>query len=324
MNPTPRQVHVNMALTNMSVAYMQSAEAFIASQVFPLFPVDKQTDKFFVYEKSDYFRDDAEERAPGTESAGGGHKLSTDIYSCKNYAWHEDIDDQTRENSDSQINLDQDATEIVTHKMLLRREKSWATNNFKTGVWNNEVAGVAGAPNAGQFRRWDDYVNSDPRKDIKTGMRKILSTTGYKPNCLVLSYDTKDALIDHPTFVERVKYTSRESVTAEQIAAYFDIERVLVTMAVENTGREGRPDELDFVYGKHSLLCYVARRPGRKVPSAGYTFTWRYAPIAPREGVRVRRFRMEHLESDRIEGSIAFDDKRVGADLGYFFKDCVG
>lgn len=323
MQPTLGAVHVDRLLTNLSVAYIQEQSQFIASQVFPIVPVDKRSDLFRVYPKEDWLRDEAEKRAPGTESAGGGYDISQDSYLCETYAFHKDIDDQTRDNSDADINLDTDATQFVTNRMLLKREKLWVTKNFQPGVWGTTVVGVVAAPGAGQVLRWDDAL-SNPRQDVKAARRKILSTTGFKPNTLVLHYDAMDALMDHPEFIDRIKYTSRESINEDALAKIFGIERVLVAGAIENSAKEGQaPAVIDFVYGKHAWLGYVAKSPGLMSPSAGYTFSWKHAPLNNRQGIQIKRFRMEPIASERVEGEIAFDDKKVALDLGYFFQDIV-
>ncbi len=46
--PTREDVHVDAVLTNISIAFIQAAENFIASRVFPIIVVDKQSDKYFV------------------------------------------------------------------------------------------------------------------------------------------------------------------------------------------------------------------------------------------------------------------------------------
>ena len=75
--PSINQVHIDAILTNISVAYMQKSENFIADKVFPVVPVDKKSDKYFTYTKNDWFRDEAQRRADATESAGSGYSLST-------------------------------------------------------------------------------------------------------------------------------------------------------------------------------------------------------------------------------------------------------
>ncbi len=73
--PTVADVHINRPLTDVSVAFMQNATDFVADRVFPTVPVAKQSDLYFVYEREDWYRSQAERRAPGTESAGSGWNL---------------------------------------------------------------------------------------------------------------------------------------------------------------------------------------------------------------------------------------------------------
>jgi hypothetical protein len=42
---TASQVHIDQPLTNLTVAYLQSQDNFIADKVFPNVPVDKKTNK---------------------------------------------------------------------------------------------------------------------------------------------------------------------------------------------------------------------------------------------------------------------------------------
>ncbi len=46
--PTASDVHVDAVLTNLSVAYIQEQDAYIATKVFPVIPVDKKSDKYYV------------------------------------------------------------------------------------------------------------------------------------------------------------------------------------------------------------------------------------------------------------------------------------
>src|SRR5438132_3569513 len=121
--PTLSSVHVNRPLTNISQAYMQDSTDYIADRIFPVVPVQKQSDRYFVYTKGDWFRDEAQQRAPGTQSAGSGYNLdNTPSYYAPVYAIHKDVDPQIRANSDVPLNADRDATLWVTHRIMLKRE----------------------------------------------------------------------------------------------------------------------------------------------------------------------------------------------------------
>ena len=77
--PTSNDIHVNRPLTNISTAFIQSQSDFIADKVFPVIPVEKKSDLYYTYDKGNWFRDDAKERGPCSESAGGGYTAIMNI-----------------------------------------------------------------------------------------------------------------------------------------------------------------------------------------------------------------------------------------------------
>lgn len=315
--PTSTDVHIDAILTNISVAYIQEQANFIANRVFPMVPVEKQSDKFFKYTKGDWFRDEAQLRAPATESAGSGYGLSTDNYSTSVYAFHKDVDDQVRANSDNPLNPDRDATTFVTQRMLLRQEIDWSSSYFTTGIWATDKTGGT------DFTVWSNYTSSDPIEDIEAGKSTMLTNTGFMPNTLVLGYDVFRQLRHHPDVVDRIKYTSSEVPAEGILARLFGIDRVLVTRAIKNSGAEGAADSFAQVHGKNAALYYVAPSPGLLTPSAGYQFAWRGVSDGMGQNIGITRFRMPELRADRIEAQMAWDYKVVSTDLGYFFSGCV-
>lgn len=321
--PTQTSVHIDAILTNISVAYMQQAGNFVATKVFPLVPVEKQSNKFFKYTKNDWFRDEAQVRADATESAGGGYNLSTDSYAAQVWAFHKDVGDQTRANADMPINLDREAAEFVTSRILLRQELDWQSTFFTTGVWGTDYTGVSGTPSTGEFKQWSDYANSDPMEDIEAAKEKILSTTGFMPNTLVLGYQAFRKLKNHPDLVDRIKYTTSNVITEDMMARMFEVDRVLVTKSVKATNNEGASEAYSFVHGKAAMLCYSAPNAGLLQPSAGYTFGWTGVSGGIGATVGTSRFRMDSLKSERIEAEAAWDHKVIAADLGSFFASVV-
>ncbi len=321
--PTSSQVHVDAILTNISVAYLQRAENFIADKVFPVVPVDKQSDKYFVYSKNDWLRDEARVRTDGTESVGSGYNITTDTYYADVYAIHKDIGDQTRANADAPINVDREAAEFVTHRLLTRREIQFVNDFMTTGKWGNDVTGVAASPTTGQTVQWSDYTNSDPIEDIEEGKASILSTTGFEANTLVLGYDVFRQLKNHPDLVDRIKYTSSQTITEDMLARMFDIERVLVSKSVKATNAEGATAAYSFTTGKTALLAHVAPNPGILTPSAGYTFSWTGVSQGMGLTIGTSSFRLESLRATRVEAELAFDNKVVASDLGYFWNTIV-
>ena len=316
IQPSRSDVHVDGPLTNISVAFTQNADNFVAGQVFPNIPVSNQSDAYFVYPRGSFNRDDMEVRAPGSESAGANYELSTDTYSAPVRALHKDIADQVRANTDSPLAPDREATEFLTQKALINREVNWAANFFGAGIWDTDVT---------TGLNWDDGANSDPIADIRTGVRTVLQNTGFAPNTLVLGRQAWDILLDHPDLVGRIdrgQTVGAAKIMRQNVADLFEIDQVLVMNAIQNTAAKGAADVHSFIGNSvDGLLCYAAPSPGIMTPSAGYTFSWTGFLGASQDGMRIKRFRHDLISSDRIEIESAYDHKLIASELGYFLDD---
>jgi len=328
MNPTPGDVHVNQPLTDISVAFIQKATNYVADKVFPNISVSKQSDLYYTYDRAYFNKSNMEVRAPSTESAGAEFKVdATPNYFAPVHALHHDIDDQRRANADSVLDLDREATELLTGQAFIRREKLWVSKYFAGGLWTGDVDGVASAENnTTTFRQWNDAA-SDPINNVRKGKSSVLQSTGFEPNTLVIGQAVWDALVDHPDIVDRVKYGQTAGgaarVNIEALKALFEVDNIHIMKAVENTAATGQTATHAFIGGKKALLCYSAPTPGIMTPTAGYTFSWTGYTGAAGAGQRIKKFRMENLSSDRVEIEMAFDQKLVAADLGYFFDTIV-
>ena len=311
--PTSTDVHVDAILTNMSVAYMQEAYAFVASRAFPQVSVNKQTDKYFTYSQADFFRDQVQRRADGTQSAGTGYSLSTASYSAEVYALHKDIGDQTRANSDSPLDPDMDATRFLTQQMLIRQEVEWAAAAFATGIWGTDAT---------PGTLWD-AASSTPIADVETAKNTVLTNTGYVPNTVIMSYKVFSALMDNADIVDRIKYTSMESLSEDLLARLFNVDRVLIMAGTYNTAAEGATASYSQIGDKDALVCYTPANPGLMTPSAGYTMVWNGVSAGMGTSSAISRFRLEPEKADRIEIEAAWDTKIVSSALGYFLSNCT-
>lgn len=329
--PTASDVHVNAALTNISIAYLQQRMNFAASRVFPNVPVEKQSDVYYEFDRGDFNRDEAEVRAPGAESAGGGYRLdSTASYFAKVWAYHHDVPDQILANADAAVPQMRAASEIVAHKMLIKKEKEFASNYMAAGVWDNDFDGTASSPSATEAIHWDDQTNGTPIEDVRSAKDTVLQNTGFEPNKLILGKQVFTALVDHPDIVDRIKYsggvgnTNPALANEQTLAQIFGVDEIIISKAVENTAAEAATDSHSFIVGKDALLVYAPSNPGIMVPSAGYVFSWtNYLGVGNEFGAAVRNFRLEKNRVERVEGEVSFDMKLVSSALGFFWDGII-
>lgn len=313
--PASQDVHVDEVLTDLAISYMQSQDVFIATKVFPIISVGKQSNKYIVWDKNDWFRDEAEKRADAAESVGSGYRLSQDSYFADVWAFHKDVGSQARANSDAGINLDQGAVRFVARKILLRMEIQFVTDFLTTGVWATDYA----VPT-----QWND-VASDPIEDFESNIETMLTTTGFAPNTVVFGYRAFRRLKKHPDILSRLSYNGGtavpSNVTPAMIGAILGIDRVFVTSGIKATNVEGETAAYSQIFGNHVWMGYVNPTPAREEPSAGYIFAWDYAGYSPT--IAVDSFEIRKTKSIRYEAESAWDGKVVASDLGVFMADVV-
>lgn len=314
MQPTPQDVHIDAALTDFSVAYFQDDMNFVWRQAFPIKPVTHMTNKFFIFNKNDFNRDDSvKARAPGEGAPRSGFTLSTDTYDATAWWTEVPLSDMVVKNSDPSIRLDEAATRLVTQRMQIRGERLFATKFFTSGIWATDVT---------PGNLWDDYA-SDPQKDIDTGRTTILQQTGREPNKLIVGYKVHNALKRHPLIKDMYKYTSSKSITADMIAAAFELESYVIAKASYATNEEGAAGAYSFIAGNHALLVYADGSPSIMEPCAGAIFAWTELTAVNNAGIAVDSYYDQKTKEDVVRGQFAFDMKATGTDLGYFFASVV-
>lgn len=116
----------------------------------------------------------------------------------------------------------------------------------------------------------------DPAKDVRAGREAIRETIGVYPNVLLLSAKAFAAASENPKVLERFKYTSSDSVTAEMLARLMDVDRVVVGKAVAADARGTFSD----IWGADAVLAYAAPEASSiEEPSYGYTYTLEGHPL---------------------------------------------
>ncbi len=313
--PTSSDVHIDQALTDMSIAYMQSDTNYIAGRVFPSKPSDKKTNKYHIFNKNDWFRDDAVlKRAPNQGAPRSGFTLSNDNFDCEPFWTAVPLSELVSANADAAVPMDEAGMRLVTQRMLINRDRQFATAYIDTdSVWDTDKT---------VDTQWNDAA-SDPEKDITDGRVDILKNTGLEPNTLVVSYEVHQVLKRHPLIKDRYKHTTAESITTDLIARFFEIERYFVSKSVYATNAEGGTAAYDFTTGKHALLAYVDMSPNIMTPTAAVNFIWSGLTQQNDLGVRIDQFFDSDKKEDVVRGEFAFDMKVTGTDLGYRFKDVI-
>lgn len=324
--PSPSELHINSPLNNVAIAWKQESKRFAAGITFPEVAVDKQTDSYHVWERGDFFRDEAEEVGPQSKTPLQNLRKSTDSYACKVYGIGGFISEQDMANQDVAANKEQAIARANVTKLLIRREKMWVEKYFTTGVWTGSSTGtdlVGGV----DFVQFSTFATSDPIVVVRAEIHK-LAQLGIDPLDLVLTIGPKvwQFIQDHPDFLGRYEHVMPAIMSTQLIAGVLGIRAVVVPFGSETTSREGVADAsttLDYIIGRHMLLSYSPRAPSIDSPSAGYMFTWRGLLGAGEDGIRTRRVPTDDPLGIKVIGNMAFDPKVTSRVCGVFFQNAV-
>jgi hypothetical protein len=287
-------------------------------------PVEKASDKYYIFDKAEWFRDTAKKRAPGTASDRHGFTLSNDNYFCEEYTEATTLTNEDRANADSILNLEAEKARFVTEKILLRYEIDVAALCTTNTNWGTNYSTPTYA--------WDDYDNSDPLIDIENAKDQIEGNTGQPVNKMIIAYDVWKALKHHPALLERMPSTALKSASIDLLRNLTEIQEIHVAGGIKNTSASGATASYSRIWTEDVWMGHVASGPAKATPTALYGFVWPYSTqedsskIANmgNKGIRgIRRWRDENIHSDVIEGYMNYDLKVVGTDLGYLLENVI-
>lgn len=330
---TPSSVHIDQPLTNMTLAYMQEQTNFIADKVFPTVGVQKQSDKYYIYDRANQNRaGDVKLLSPRTEVERIGLAISNSSYFADVYGLGMDFDEQTIANEDAALEIRSAGATTLVNRLLIHREEQFASTFFAASVWGSELTGVAGTPSTNEVKQWSDYTNATPIRDVTLARRTMqLKSGGFKPNTMVVGKEVRDILVNHPDILSRLNggstVTNTALITNAKLAEIFEVENFYVMEAVKNTAVEGLSESNAFIGGKSALLTYTPATAGLMTPAAGVTFAWNNLQGVNNLGITVESFSDDALRrqqvAEMIQVKMSYDMKVVGADLGLFFKTII-
>lgn len=320
VNDLQGTIHVDTYLTTYSESYIQDSANFVAGKASSLITVVKESDKYVVYPRGYFWRDEAQVRPLGGRPVQVSYKVDSGQYLAEEWALEHTIDDRQRQNADAPIRLDENATKLLTGKQMIRADRMWCQKFFVSGAWDMEVDGASGA-----FTPFND-ISSTPLATIDDFREIIAQSTGFMPNTLVLGSGVKKALRNNPDILDRIKFTQRGSITNEILAALFEVENVIVARAVYNAAAEGADDDFVFIADPNAmLLAYIDPNPGLDSPTAIANFAW--TGLIPGQGNEfggvIERGRDERAHSDWFQSRQAYDMRQVSQDLAVFFPNAV-
>ena len=290
--PATTAVHIDRALSNVSIYFRNPS--YCADVLSPIVNVNKESDKYFVYNK-DNFRIPVALRQDKAETTELQYTLSFDSYFAQEYGYHELISDRERENSDDALRPDYDTTEHITECLLLDREYRVANNVL----------------NSANLHSWDDIAGAFPMNDIYHGKYVVFLDSRKQANTIFIPVEVAYQLAQMEQVLELRKYTDPGLLTDAGLPPKLWGLNVVEAESTYDQSADGSPTST-FVetWGDNVVIAFINPNP---ITLKTLTFSLTFQKRA----FETRKWREEKRRSDVIEVTHLYDSKIVAPAAGY-------
>lgn len=327
--PDISTVHIDRALTNLSVAYRNPD--FVADMVAPILPVDKRSDKWFVYAPESFLRGSAVDanglalsiRRPTAEAAEVDYTLSTSSFYCEEYAQSHLVPYENVQAADQPLQPFIDATEMLTDRVMLDNEIAVATAAMKAGNYgsSHKVTLTTG----GSGTSWASYTSTSslPFSNFSTAKNAVRADIMRVPNKMLLNYQVAEVLSGHPAYTDRFKYTSSEIATKSGLVPVVRGMEIVEGAAIKATNAEGATFSSGDVWvdsggNAAALIYYSSQQVGPKSMHFMRTFE-APDPVVGARGFITARYELPSRKAAKVQVSTVRDYKGIALDASSKF-----
>ena len=250
-----------------TVAQGHQNNELVAQYLFPVVPVAQRGGRIIQFGKED-FRLYNTGRTPGANTKRVQYGYQGNPYALEDHSLEGAVPFELMQEANSApgIDMGRNAVSRTQNIVLLKSEVDAATIARDTANY-----AAANKVTLTGTSKWSDHTGtSDPSADIETAKEAIRAATGKRPNVVVLSPKAFNACKQHPKIIDRIKYTGRDSVTADMLATLWDVKKVVVGDGIY----EDQTGKLTDVWGKDVVVAYteIGTLADAGLPSYGYTY----------------------------------------------------
>lgn len=265
---------------------------FIGLEVMPIFKTAKQAASYPVIPKEALLKIPDTSRAPRGNYNRGDWTYERGKFGTSEQGWEEPVDDTERALFDQEAPgmADFVATQRGMNHVMRAQEKRIADKVFDSSTFTaNSIT-----------EEWDDASNAVPIDDVNDGIVSFRSACGMLPDALIIAYSTFLDLKNCDQVVDRLKYTFAgidiNRMSSEQLAAVFNVPRVLIGGAVYDSAGKGLDTVVaDLWSNEYAALVKISAGPDLTQPGIGRTFLW--TEDSPQNPI-VEQYREDQTRSD--------------------------
>lgn len=326
-NSTPQAVHVDEFLTSFAISYA-TEQNYIADKIFPVLNVEKQSDKYYVFDAAEENREYSaavKKAAPRTRPNNLEVTQSNDSYFAELYFLGFDMEVQTEANEDAILRSRQRKAKRVMDNMLKKRDRDFIDTFLKTGVWGEDLAGTT------DFTKWSDAANATPINDVMKWKEDFeIRNYNMKANKVLMTKDIKRHLLQSEQILGRINggatVANPAMVNDAIIASIFEVDEIVYADAISNQANPGQAENAARMVSDRLLLCHTPSDVDAETPASGMIFAWNAVPGFD-WGITMESFTGDYLAaqgiSEEVQAKMSYDMKVTGSKLGTYVEDLI-
>lgn len=275
--------------------------------------VQKESDKYYVWNREDAFRTWDDKLAPGAEARTIDFTISNDSYFAEEFGLKTRILWRDLNNADSVLKLEMNKTRKLKDSLLVSREKRVATLfttllTFASGL-STTLSGAS---------QWNNgsYVG-DPVLEIDNAKEAVRLACGFYPNVIIIGAAIVPVLTNNAKYREHYKYTAAD-IAGNGLPPVLRGMKTLVPGGINTTSNEGAatPTTADL-WGKNIILAYVNLSNEAMVDDFSLAYTFRS------QDYQTRKYDVDSQRAEYIETTAIEDVKVVSNVAGYLIKSVI-
>ena len=309
-------VHQNTPLSQLVLGY-DISQMFIADQVIPPLPVNYESDLYYRFDKSPWFRRE-ETRTPDRESAREVQfSFDSATYSADRFALATSISDRERRNSDDQLRLEETSLQFIKQLLMLDTEIRAAALLTKANTSGVTLAGA---------EQWDNASYTPPstnqsiERRFDTAKEAVRQATGgFLPNTVIIPSATAKVMKRDAIIRDLIKYTTNALVNGDLPDTLWGL-KVIIPGTVYTTSNEGVAEgsiTYTDIWGKDVRILYVPPVPAIRIPATAYQFR------VASENFNVYEWREERTRCDYYEVGVLQDMRLTSATSCYVIENPI-
>jgi len=235
-------------------------------------------------------------------------------YSLDKHALSGTVTEEDFKNVEAPFDAQKDETDDLTDLLWIEKEFGLATTLGDDTIYSSgHKVTLSGTD------QYNDLANSTPLTDAIAARQAIASDTGTRPNIAIMNMEVFENLAINPSILDSLGYKDNRPGGLEmgELARAFKVDQIIIGEARANFAKQGQPDSLLPLWGKHVIFAVAPKSVAKRQVSLGY----RIQTTTP------RRVKVNNIDNPPNSIEVLIDDWYeqliANIDAAYLIKEAI-